>query len=117
MVLAAILQILCIVCERLAYLWRSLLLKVIIHWASVIAVHWVVFFQTPLNTNVEFSDRVSLIVYYCLWVLYFLVGAKQIQVGYARTPPTDSMFSHGYHWVRGTIFSIYTAIPFLFELR
>lgn len=68
-------------------------------------------------TDRTFNENSSLIIFYLLYTVYFMISAKQIRQGYRSTPPVNSLRSNGYDPPQSIIHAVYLAIPFLHELR
>jgi hypothetical protein len=117
LVLAALGQILLMVADRVAYLFRSHALKAGLHAASALAIHVGIFFYLPPQTQRAFQSNSPLLIFYLLWFAYFCVGGLQLWHGFPRSPPADSLKSAGFNPPMPLLFNIYLAIPFLYELR
>lgn len=63
-----------------------------------------------------FSELWSLIVYYLLACAYFWVSALQLRYGYPEEIEADFKGSTDYTMPHRILFSIYRAVPFLFEV-
>jgi hypothetical protein len=67
------------------------------------------------NCN-EFGSNYSLMIFYLLYCLYFLVSALQIKYGLPEIRKGNFMMG-SYTRFNCYIFRIFMAIPFLFELK
>ena len=70
-----------------------------------------------LCSDVEFAHNGFAVVFYLLWLLYFCLGALQVHYGYPTTPPRESLTHSGVKPPISLLYSIFTAIPFLPELK
>lgn len=91
MVLNFLFQVIVIIVDRVAYLRRSLKLKLGLHVTAMVYVHVKVFQTFPSVSGVPFGTNSSLVVFYLCFLLYFIVSALQIHLGYSRMPPQDSL--------------------------
>ena len=121
MVVAVLGIVVWMVVERLGFLLRSLMIKVILQVALVLSLHVVFFFTDPLTKNVPLSGNPASLVAYLLLLSYFLLGCLQIYWGYGRHPPQNSIFDASRankHVFPFNIFvTIFLSVPFLLELR
>jgi hypothetical protein len=91
MVLNFLLQVIVIIVDRVAYLRRNLKLKFCLHVTVVVYVHVRVFQTFPSASGLPFGVNSSLVVFYLLFLVYFIVSALQIHFGYSRMAPQDSL--------------------------
>lgn len=117
MVVAAICQVGVIVLDRVAYLYRSQLIKALLQWTLTVFIHGMMVFYVPLTTQVPFSENTVGFVFYLLYVVYLLLGSMQLYLGFSSAPPTDSLKSQGVNPPFPLFFRIYSAVPFLMEMR
>eukprot|EP01083_Nonionella_stella_P242893 846875_1 len=117
MVLFLFLQIFIIIWDRIAYLKRSLKLKLALQYSTLIYFSSLVFFIWPTKTERVFQSNNILIIYFLLKCIYWALSAAQIQFGYPLFDPYHDCFTRNASYTRQTLFSIYRAIPFVFELR
>ncbi len=115
-VLAIILCIFLIIFDRVAYLYRNMLLKVMLQYIVTIGIHYFLFVQVPLRTERNFQDSVSSEILYILLVIYLILGAMQIYHGYPFGPPVSTLTHSGYGPVQYYVFVIYRAIPMVWEM-
>eukprot|EP00002_Diphylleia_rotans_P034972 TRINITY_DN7580_c0_g2_i2.p1 TRINITY_DN7580_c0_g2~~TRINITY_DN7580_c0_g2_i2.p1 ORF type:complete len:2095 (-),score=426.44 TRINITY_DN7580_c0_g2_i2:1764-8048(-) len=105
-----------IVVDRIVYLYRSLRMKLAIQFFTVFLVHYLCFYAVPDIAGNPFSKNPALVVVYLIKSLYFFVSALQIYHGYP--PYTGGQFLMSrYSKIWSLIFTVYRAIPFVFELR
>ena len=116
LLLFLLLQFLMILIDRALYITRSLKLKLVYHYVSVILVHVLVFYTLPASTGRAFHSNPVLIVLYLLKVAYFLVSSYQIRSSYPSSVQRNVLTRHA-TFVSWLIFVIYKAIPFMYELR
>eukprot|EP00049_Salpingoeca_infusionum_P004507 m.80388 g.80388 ORF g.80388 m.80388 type:complete len:2509 (+) comp12598_c0_seq3:623-8149(+) len=111
-----LLQFLFIVTDRCLYLTRSLVGKVIYHYAMVFLIHFVVFYWIPVSTKRSFNQNPVVVFLYLLKVAFLFLSASQIQSTYPASVQRNALTRHttlsGY-----LVYVVYRAIPFLFELR
>ena len=117
LVLAALAIIATMILDRLAYLLRSHVLKLIVQIATVIGVHVFVFFVLPVSTERTFAENPLLIGFYLMWCVYLTLRALQLHNGYDESPPRFSLLRVGFSEPIPTLLYAYLAIPFLHELR
>lgn len=118
MVLVLVGQVILMAVDRLSYLYRSSALKAVIQLILAIVIHISVFYVVPSDNQRRFgSQNVALVVYYCLWLVFLLLGSAQLYFGFSRTPPKDSLKSSGFSCTRLTLFNMFASIPFLLELK
>eukprot|EP00730_Choanoeca_flexa_P018701 TRINITY_DN9110_c0_g1_i1.p1 TRINITY_DN9110_c0_g1~~TRINITY_DN9110_c0_g1_i1.p1 ORF type:complete len:901 (+),score=178.58 TRINITY_DN9110_c0_g1_i1:368-2704(+) len=111
-----LLQFLMILVDRALYITRSLKLKLIYHYVSVILIHFLFFYTVPSTTGRSFISNGVLIALYLLKVSYFLVSSYQIRASYPNSVQRNALTKHA-TFVGWLIFIIYKAIPFMLELR
>jgi hypothetical protein len=108
-VLVIFAQFVHIIVERVIYLYRALMAKLLLQLASMLT-----FFIIALYTGLTSSALLSVI--YVLMCLYWLLSALQFYHGYPAS--TQGQFlAKSTHWLPSTLFMAYRAIPFVFELR
>ncbi|GJD05670.1 Piezo-type mechanosensitive ion channel component [Galdieria sulphuraria] len=99
-----------LIMERIFYLRRLMLGKLILYYANVIVFHLVIFVIG------DFDQRATLIVFYVLKLISFVLGGLQVREGF---PP----YTHGQFLLRRFsawgmfFFNLYYMTPFLYELR
>ncbi|GJQ14139.1 hypothetical protein GpartN1_g5930.t1 [Galdieria partita] len=99
-----------LIMERIFYLRRLMLGKLTLYYANVIVFHLVIFVIG------DFDQRATLIVFYVLKLISFVLGGLQIRDGF---PP----YTHGQFLLRRFsawgmfFFNLYYMTPFLYELR
>lgn len=119
-----------------------ILQKYILHMAIIIISHLFIFFYCPMigNNNIygevyclkndedenndedqdlqcnDFSKNYTLIICYLLYMIYYISSALQIKYGYYDMK-RKSMLKSGDKSLNGTIYSVYKAIPFLYEIK
>jgi hypothetical protein len=118
MVVCLTIQILIMVADRVIYLYASQRSKCVLQHLS--AIYWAsnIFYNWPIASSSPLSATSSRAIFAVLKMAYFVVSAKQLQSGYPPPELTGVQFiTHSATILRGTLFNIYKAIPFLYELR
>lgn len=111
-----LLQFCFIVIDRVIYLFRSILCKIIMQYFTMIYYLLVLFFYLPSGHEEPFHSSWVLIVFFILKCIYWWISALQISDGYPPNIQTRYITS-SYGKFHQILFSIYLFIPFLFELR
>eukprot|EP00871_Galdieria_phlegrea_P001756 jgi/Galph1/2581/GphlegSOOS_G1260.1 len=99
-----------LILDRIFYLRRIMFGKLILYYANVIVFHLVIFVIG------DFDQRATLIVFYVLKLVSFILGGLQVRHGF---PP----YTHGQFLLRRFsawgmfFFNLYYMTPFLYELR
>jgi len=99
-----------LILERIFYLRRLMLGKLILYYANVIVFNLVIFVIG------DFDQRATLIVFYVLKLISFVLGGLQVREGF---PP----YTHGQFLLRRFsawgmfFFNLYYMTPFLYEFR
>ena len=121
MVLAVIGIVLWMVLERLAYLLRSPIFKMILQLGIGLSVHVVFFFAIPLRDQMAFQDNAAFKFMYLLLLLYLILGGLQMHYGYGRGPVRNSLMdvarANAFIVPFNLFVAVFMAIPFLLELR
>eukprot|EP00045_Choanoeca_perplexa_P018139 m.279369 g.279369 ORF g.279369 m.279369 type:complete len:2344 (-) comp17729_c0_seq13:1260-8291(-) len=116
LLLFLLLQFFMILIDRALYITRSLKLKLIYHYVSVLLVHILVFYSLPATTGRAFRNNPVLITLYLLKAIYFLVSSYQIRSSYPSSVQRN-VLTRSATFISWLIFVIYKAIPFMYELR
>jgi len=99
-----------LVLDRVIYLRRSMMGKLLMQYASVLLYHYFVF------VHAEFGQRQSLRVFYVLKCVYFLVSGLQIRYGFPLYTTGQWLLRN--FSLKGLIaFHIYYNVPFLWLTR
>jgi len=107
-----------IVVERILYLYRAIILKLILQFGLIIFYHYSLWFQLPIYDNAPYETLITLIFFYALKGIYLAISAIQISYGYPQLESTQFLTkSDDPGLIRYVIFIGYRAIPFVFELR
>ncbi|KAL0478773.1 hypothetical protein AKO1_008348 [Acrasis kona] len=104
--------------ERVLYLKSSLRFKVLFHFVQVIGYHvgfLVVYDYVQYNSNNV--GRILLGVFFFIKCFSMWLSAVQIKNGYPAVGTYSQFFARGYGFVYSTVYSIWRAIPFVFELK
>ncbi|KAL7042426.1 hypothetical protein ACKWTF_001133 [Chironomus riparius] len=111
-----IMQFIVIIIDRMLYLRKNMIGKVIFHYITIITIHSWMFFILPVKTNRAFNATSPPILFYIIKFIYFLLAAYQIRCGYpARV--LGNFLMRQFNLLHLIGFKIFMAIPFLFELR
>ena len=113
---------------------KPLLHKFILHIFTVIFSHLLIFFYFPIKgnqnlgvknfchqfdktcTDNEFTSNIFMIIFYILYVLYLIFSALQIKSGFYDIK-RKSFFKQKGDELFSNMFSLFSAIPFLYEIR
>jgi len=87
-----------------------------LHCSSVFFYNSVLIFFLPYVNMKSFQDSPSLIAFYLLKCIYMTLSALQICYGYPQTTRNRFMTKKPSE-VRDIAFTVYRAIPFVFELK
>lgn len=109
-------QFLIIVADRAIHLNRSLKSKLVLYYFLLGFVHLLVFYLIPLETGRSAGNNAVLIVLYLLKVCYFFISAAQIRATYPISVVRSDL-TREYTLTNYIIYSVYRAVPFLFEIR
>jgi len=116
MVICFFAQLLFIVLDRVVFLLQSLVLKIILHYASITywLMHILIFW--PKTSSILFFNNGTLQFFLLIKIIGFLISGSQIYHGY---PLGGSL--RAFHQVpgvyNGMLFKAYRAIPFAFEMQ
>ncbi|ETV96331.1 hypothetical protein H310_10493 [Aphanomyces invadans] len=102
--------------DRVSYVYSSLESKLWCHYFMLVGVHVVVWLVLPLHTGVYFHASPSLVVLYLLQCAAMGVSAAQLKHGYVVFRGNPFSLRHATKLSK-TLFSVYMAIPFAFEIR
>ena len=108
-----------IVLDRIAYLYRSIALKLILHWVWICIVYGVLHGIIGRGVGGMYSgneNSTKLLFFYIIQIPYLFFSALQICYGY----PTflyDQYLMRSVDWLSGYIFIGYQSLPFLYEMR
>eukprot|EP01133_Synstelium_polycarpum_P001527 gene1527-1783_t len=107
-----------IILDRIIYIYRSVKAKFALQVVLTILYHAFLFFYFPklIHKPFDFENTWTLVVFYILKCIYLYYSALQICYGYPIL--TEGRFlMDGYSDFHNIGFSIYRAIPFVFEMR
>ena len=108
-----------------------LLQKYILHFIITIFSHGFVFFYLPIKGNINIANSIYciegedcndfiynplLIIFYILYVIYLIGSGLQVKYGFFDLR-RKSLLKKGNSSISGAIFSVYKAIPFLYEIK
>lgn len=118
MVAMFFLQVALIIIDRTIYLKRSVKVKWLHHCFSLVFWNYTIFFNWTQSAQEAFKSNLALQTFFIIKCWFFITSALQIKEGYppdTETPIQNLTKEPGY--IRSVLFSIYRAIPIVFELR
>jgi hypothetical protein len=86
MVWAIVIQLSFIVLERVAYLRRSMTMRLGLQYTATAVLHYAIVFVLPPSNKQYLPQSSSLIAFYLLQCLYLGLGAAQIRDGFVVFP-------------------------------
>jgi hypothetical protein len=89
-------QFLFIIVDRLLYLRKNIILKIIFQYFSILVLHMWLFFVLPITTTKRLDDMPAAIAFYMIKCIYLLLSAYQIRCGYP-TRNTGNFLTQKYH--------------------
>lgn len=119
-VLLLLMQFLLIVAERVIYLFRATRVKLVLLYVLVVFYHVILFISIPMAQRLAFYQLKTVGLFYILKCLYFFFSGLQIRDGYPSSLSTNRVFQSDMKnpgYLDMTFFSLYRAIPFVYELR
>lgn len=118
MVLTLFIQIMLIILDRVAYVYSSIRMKLLLLYVSVVLFLGYTLFVCPIKSERSFTDNVYIQVFFVLKCLYFIASAYQIRTGFSPVEVSGlSVMTKKASITRGYVFQAYRAIPFVFELK
>lgn len=120
-----VLQFALIILDRIVYICRSLLWKIVLQYVTLVGVTLITLFWFPykmdLDIDVEawhapFTQSAALQLFFVLKCVYWFLSALQIRDGYPVVSG-DRFLMRRYSTLDNWVHQGYRAIPFLFELR
>ena len=118
MVVTLFVQILIIILDRVCYLFRSILSKLLLQYATLL--YWFIklFFQWPVSSQAAFTANGFLQFFFVLKLLYFVCSGLQLHAGFPPLETAGFQYLTRYPGVYHVYaYKVYRAIPFVFELR
>ncbi|RHY93160.1 hypothetical protein DYB35_002051 [Aphanomyces astaci] len=109
-------QVVVVLWDRVAYVYTSLLSKLLSHYFLVVGVHIQLWLVLPLHTGVYLHASPFLVGLYLLQCCAMGVSAAQLKHGYVVFRGNPFSLRHATSAFK-TLFSVYMAIPFAFEVR
>ena len=112
-----------------------MIIKLALHGALVIIVHFVIFWYFPMNGNYDrygdlactnlqdkkkcnnFENNIYLQVFYALYLCYLIVASQQIRFGLPSFTKVSFPLMRKVSKPYSVAFKVYRGVPFLFELR
>eukprot|EP01029_Cantina_marsupialis_P023531 TRINITY_DN5895_c1_g2_i1.p1 TRINITY_DN5895_c1_g2~~TRINITY_DN5895_c1_g2_i1.p1 ORF type:complete len:779 (+),score=157.39 TRINITY_DN5895_c1_g2_i1:1-2337(+) len=117
MVVFVLIWVLFMVWDRCIFLMRRTGTKLGVHTAFVLIMHWYIFLEIPQMSESKFWDNSAAVVLYILQLGLMLVSALQLHYGYRASAPVDTLLDKGHKHFRRILFTVFKAIPFLWEMR
>ncbi|OQR99194.1 hypothetical protein ACHHYP_07195 [Achlya hypogyna] len=122
MVLIVFCELVVLIWDRAAYVYGSMVSKMVLHYVFLATVHVGLWILLPLYSQSYFQTRLGLQGLYLLQCFYLWTSAQQLKYGY--------LVFRGHHFVKKPgadvtlsmvvvekCFKIYYAVPFAFEIR
>lgn len=106
--------------ERICYIRRSLLLKIVMQVIITILLHLFCFFYAPFYSQKFLSDTSLLEMFYIFGVVYLYISSLQIYYGYVQGIVTTGYLENYSYYSYYVVFAIHMAYrycPFLWEIR
>jgi hypothetical protein len=110
-------HILIIVADRVFYLRHSTRLKVILHYLTIACTHILIFYVWPQGNDIPLADCPVRQLFYSIELLYFFSSAMQLRYGYPTFIEHDYLLARNVSAFGLSMFLLYSAIPFLYEMR
>lgn len=114
--LLLLLQFLLIITDRVIYLFKATLCKILLQYVLIGNVLTLYFWVWPHSIQTPFTHSPVLVISFLLFCLYLYLSALQIRDGYPYEVD-EHYLTRTYTEPRPTLFNIYRAIPFVYELR
>lgn len=113
-----ILLLVAIIMDRSFYLQKNIGRKLMFHIILVIGIHFWLFFSLPFTTGHTLTLKEYWLpkAWYIIKCIYFLLSAHQIRSGYPRRV-LGNCFTKSFGLANWTAFTIYKAIPLVYDLR
>ncbi|ELP88361.1 hypothetical protein EIN_228140, partial [Entamoeba invadens IP1] len=116
-VLGLFLQFLMIITDRIIYLCKSITVKLVMQYFSLLLYHILIFIVYPsLVDKMTGIATVSLVIFYIFKVIYWVFSGLQIKSGYLVLS-SKRILMKNYSYVSSLIFSTYYTLPFVYEIR
>eukprot|EP01094_Clydonella_sp_ATCC50884_P029310 TRINITY_DN9135_c0_g1_i2.p1 TRINITY_DN9135_c0_g1~~TRINITY_DN9135_c0_g1_i2.p1 ORF type:complete len:999 (+),score=344.71 TRINITY_DN9135_c0_g1_i2:353-2998(+) len=110
-------QFVLILADRVVYLFRSVLAKIVLQYVTIAAYHYLLFIYLPNSNQKPFNHQFSLVAFYLLKCVYWWLSDLQIRSGYPLYVQQRALTGSPYSYPRYLIFMVYYSIPFVYELR
>lgn len=118
MVLLLFVQIMLIILDRVIYLYRSVLGKILMQYATVAFWFTKIFLTWPVSSQRGFTANPWLQFFFVIKLLYFVCSGLQIYSGFPPAEFTGMQFLTRFPGVYTVLaYRVYRALPFVFELR
>ncbi|XP_025196089.1 piezo-type mechanosensitive ion channel component-like isoform X2 [Melanaphis sacchari] len=110
------LQFALITVDRLLYLRKYILGKILFQFVLIIGSHIWMFFILPGVTERQFNAVIPPQLWYMVKCFYLLLSAYQIRSGYP-TRILGNVLCKNYNYINMILFKLFMLCPFVFELR
>jgi len=117
MVLTLFIQLGFIIVDRIIFLYRSLTAKLFLLYITVCYWFVLMFFLWPVSSQTGFVDNAHTKFFFFLKCIYFILSGVQIHHGFLPVEVTSFGLSNQASIMRGYVYRLYRAIPFVFELK
>ena len=105
------------VIDRVIYIRKSNISKLLLHYFTVIYFHIQIFYYYPVSSTKGFTNNPVLILFYCFKLFYFCISGLQIYHGFPKIDRYQYYISRSFDVWGSVVYSWYSAIPFLTEIR
>lgn len=117
MVIFVISLVFLVLLDRVIFIYKSNVWKLILHYVFLVYIHYLVFFRWPVKSRFSLSTNPFLMLFYFVQVTYFYVSAIQIRYGFPSFDRFYHSISSKANWNRRLVYMIYQIIPLLFEIN
>eukprot|EP00002_Diphylleia_rotans_P029364 TRINITY_DN5977_c0_g1_i3.p1 TRINITY_DN5977_c0_g1~~TRINITY_DN5977_c0_g1_i3.p1 ORF type:complete len:2290 (+),score=357.80 TRINITY_DN5977_c0_g1_i3:108-6977(+) len=111
-----IMQFVLIIIDRYIYIKRSIRMKFVLFVVHTVAIHWLLLYSVPMSAQLGYEDNKPLVALYVLELFYIIISGLQVYYGYPYYTRGQFLTRH-YGRLAQQTFTLYRAIPFLYELR
>ena len=116
-VMGLFLQFINIILDRIIYVMKSVKLKLLMQYFTLIVYHVLIFLIHPLTSGKSgVGQTICLVIYYLFKVFYWTVSALQIKSGYVVLS-SNKLFMSDYSLITKILFSVYYKLPFVYEIK
>ncbi|KAL7711848.1 SH3 domain-containing protein [Entamoeba marina] len=115
-VVILLLQFLGILADRIIFLLKSVLWKMILHYTTLFIYSILFFVYFPIRNGEFFYQSTTLVIFFLFKCCYWILGGYQIQKGFVSVQG-ERLIMKKATFYPSLIYTAYRAIPFLFELQ